>query len=79
MTKEKNIYSAIGFHFIWNFALFNVIGLNLSGIEITNSIFKFNVENMFLTGGNYGIESSILTTIVLSIMFLVIKKHNKLK
>ena len=77
--KDKNIYSAIGFHFIWNFALFNIIGLNLSGLEITNSIFKFNAENIFLTGGNYGIESSVITTIVLSIMLLVIKRQSKLK
>ena len=56
-----------------------IIGLNLSGLEITNSIFKFNAENIFLTGGNYGIESSVITTIVLSIMLLVIKRQSKLK
>ena len=72
--KDKNIYSAIGFHFIWNFILFNIIGLNLSGLEITNSVFKFNVENTFLTGGSYGIESSIITTIVLSVILLIIKR-----
>lgn len=73
--KDKNIYSAIGFHFIWNFALFNIIGLNLSGLEITNSILKFDPINTFLTGSSYGIESSIITTIVLSIMLLIIKKN----
>ena len=72
--KDKNIYSAIGFHFIWNFALFNIIGLNLSGIEATNSIFKFNAVNSFLTGSSYGIESSIITTVILLLVLLIIKR-----
>jgi membrane protease YdiL (CAAX protease family) len=54
--KNKNIYGAIGFHFIWNFALFSIIGLNLSGLETTNSIFQMEVVNKFLTGYSYGIE-----------------------
>lgn len=70
--KDKNIYSAIGFHFIWNFALFNIIGLNLSGIESANSIFKFTVVDPFLTGSSYGIESSIITTIILLIIITTI-------
>ena len=36
--KDKNIYSAIGFHYIWNVLLYCVIGMNLSGNEVSNSI-----------------------------------------
>ena len=78
--KSKNIYSATGFHFIWNFALFNIIGLNLSGLEVTNSIFKIEVVNKFLTGYSYGIESSIVCTIVLLfvlVSLILISKYNK--
>lgn len=77
--KNKNIYVATGFHFIWNFALFNIIGLNLSGLEITNSIFKIEAVNKFLTGYSYGIESSIITTIILIIVLLLTKKNMKIK
>ena len=77
--KDKNIYSAIGFHFIWNFALFSIIGLNLSGIEATNSILKFSDVNSFFTGSSYGIESSIITTIILSVVLLITKRNLKLK
>lgn len=77
--KDKNIYSAIGFHFIWNFVLFSIIGLNLSGLETTNSIFKFTVVNSFLTGSSYGVESSIITTIILSIILLITKRNLKFK
>ena len=69
---DKNIYSAIGFHWIWNFMLYNVIGLNLSGIEVTDSLFKFSVVNEFLTGAGYGIESSIITTFVCGTILMVI-------
>jgi hypothetical protein len=66
--KNKNIYGATGFHFIWNFALFSIIGLNLSGLETSNSIFKMEAVNSFLTGSSYGIESSIICTVVLLIV-----------
>ena len=77
--KDKNIYAAIGFHFIWDFTLFSVIGLNLSGIDVTNSIFSFDVVNTFITGGGYGIEASFITTIISLIVFLFVKKNVKLK
>lgn len=78
--KNKNIYVATGFHFIWNFALFSIIGLNLSGLETTNSMFKMEAVNEFLTGYSYGIESSIICTIILSLVLvslLLISKFNK--
>ena len=78
--KNKNIYGATGFHFIWNFALFSIIGLNLSGLETTNSIFKMEAVNKFLTGYSYGIESSVVCTIILSLVLtsiLLISKYKK--
>lgn len=75
--KDKNIYSAIGFHFVWNFVLFNVIGLNLSGIKASNSILNFSPVNLFLTGKSYGIESSIIASIVL--LFILCITNIKLK
>ena len=80
--KNKNIYGATGFHFVWNFALFSIIGLNLSGLETTNSIFKMEAINKFLTGYSYGIESSVVCTIVLSLVLasiLLISKCKKTK
>lgn len=77
--KDKNIYSAIGFHYIWNFTLYSIIGLNLSGNEVTNSIFSMTPINNFLTGSSYGIESSIMCTIVymiVLIMILITKSKN---
>ena len=80
--KNKNIYGVTGFHFIWNFALFNIVGLNLSGLETANSIFKMEATNKFLTGYSYGIESSIVFSIILSLVLtsiLLISKNKKSK
>ena len=77
--KNNNIYGATGFHFIWNFALFSIIGLNLSGLDASNSIFKMKAVNGFLTGYSYGIESSIVSTIVLLLIlglsYMLYKKN----
>ena len=75
--NNKNIYGAVGFHFIWNFTLFNIIGLNLSGLETTNSILKMDAVNKFLTGYSYGIESSIICTIIITILLIILLKKNK--
>ena len=77
--QDKNIYSAIGLHHIWNFGLFSIIGLNLSGNEVTNSIFNMTPINTFLTGSSYGIESSVICTIVYSLVLMIlllIKRKN---
>ena len=78
--KDKNIYSAIGFHWIWNALLYCIIGLNLSGNDASNSLFKMEAVNKFLTGYSYGVESSIICTIVLTVilvfLILIPKKSN---
>lgn len=77
--KDKNIYSAIGFHHIWNFSLYSIIGFNLSGNENTNAIFEMSPVNTFLTGRSFGIESSLVCTIIYLIIlgFLVLANKKK--
>lgn len=70
--QDKNIYSAIGFHYIWNFGLNCIIGLSASGNDSTNAIFNMSPVNTFLTGSSYGVESSVICTIVYSIVLAVI-------
>ena len=74
--KDKNIYSAIGFHYVWNVLLYCVIGMNLSGNEVSNSIFSMSPVSKFLTGSSYGIESSIISTIVYLVVLLVLVISN---
>lgn len=68
MINDGNIYIACGLHFFWNFILLNICGLNLSGKDgETAAIFNLSTNgNSILNGGQYGIEASILTTLVLT-------------
>lgn len=78
---SEGIWAACGFHAIWNFILYNIFGMNLSGNdEIKSAVFDMrSVENSILNGGIYGIEASAITSIVLAvtvaIMFAVLKRR----
>ena len=69
----KSIWAACGFHSIWNFILYNIFGMNLSGNdEIKAAIFDMrSVGNNILNGGIYGIEASIVTSIVLTVTIVI--------
>lgn len=65
----KSIWVACGLHSFWNFVLYNVIGLNVSGSSETVTAF-FNMQSVnknIWNGGEYGIEASLITTVVLAV------------
>ena len=72
--RFKSIWAACGLHSIWNYILYSIFGLNLSGIDGTvASVFDMtSVGSNILNGGEYGIEASIITTMVLSVSIVVI-------
>lgn len=65
--RFRSIWASCGMHSIWNYILYSILGLNLSGSdEITASVFNMSsVGKNILNGGVYGIEASTLTTAVL--------------
>ncbi|MCM1271917.1 MAG: CPBP family intramembrane metalloprotease [Ruminococcus flavefaciens] len=65
--KFNSILAACGLHSIWNFILFSILGLNLSGKdETTEAIFDLqSVGENILNGVEYDIEASIITAVVL--------------
>lgn len=72
--RFNSIWTACGLHTIWNFILFNILGLNLSGKdETTAAIFDIqSVGQNVLNGGDYGIEASIVTAAVLAFAAIMI-------
>lgn len=70
---RSNIWIACGLHSIWNFILNTIMGLSVSGNEsVSKGAALFGVkETNILNGAEYGIESSIITTIVLVMSLLV--------
>lgn len=80
----KSIWAACGLHSIWNFILYNIFGMNLSGNgEIKAAVFDMrSVGNNILNGGIYGIEASVVTAIVLAItviiLFVIINRKGRM-
>ncbi|MDD6989057.1 CPBP family intramembrane glutamic endopeptidase [Ruminococcus sp.] len=79
--RFKSIWVACGLHSFWNAILYCILGLNLSGKDETvTAIFNMqSVGNNIWNGGAYGIEASIVTTVVLTIAAALICYMNRKK
>lgn len=75
LTLHLNIWAACGVHTMWNFVLYNILGLDLSGNDTkTAAVFDMRkVGENILNGGAYGIEASIITAVVLTAAVILIK------
>jgi membrane protease YdiL (CAAX protease family) len=70
---RSNIWIACGLHSVWNFILYVIMGLSLSGSErIAKGVIFFKVKDAsILNGAEYGIEASVITTIVLGMLLII--------
>ena len=60
-----NIMLASGLHFLWNYAQGCIFGINVSGLSDMPTILECqNTGSVFLTGGDFGVEGSFITSIV---------------
>jgi membrane protease YdiL (CAAX protease family) len=63
--RTRGLWLPIGLHFAWNFWMGPVLGFPVSGLELPGGILKAQAgEPAWLTGGSYGPEGSIVTTVV---------------
>ena len=62
------------FHAFWNCISGLVLGFNLSGIKLSDSIFTVAAisDKQILIGGSYGIEGSIIATVFFAILGLLV-------
>lgn len=69
-----NIWIVGALHGAWNVILGVFMGGYVSGIKIPNTIFylTFDSENILLTGGSFGIEGSIISTIYFIIIGILL-------
>ena len=79
-----NLWIVGAMHTLWNFILGFIVGSQISGIITYHSIFfSIPVENKdLISGGVFGFEASIVTTIVelaisLFVIYLIKKRKNK--
>ncbi|MDC6366841.1 MULTISPECIES: CPBP family intramembrane glutamic endopeptidase [Flavobacteriaceae] len=67
----KNLGFAVGFHSMWNFTQNVVFGLPNSGSPSESWIFKTTLHaKPIISGGKFGIEGSLITSILLGLIFL---------
>jgi len=76
---RSNIWIACGLHSIWNFVLYGIMGLSVSGSQSkSESVLRFYVKDgSILNGGEYGIEAGIVTTFVLGLLLFALVKRWK--
>lgn len=81
VLKRGNIWISCGLHFAWNYVLNSIMGLTVSGSDnISEGYLTFKVnEGSLLNGGAYGIEASIITTVVLGVALVLISVIMKKK
>lgn len=78
-----NIWGACAIHSVWNFTQGNIYGISVSGTGNIDSVLVTEPvsSSTVLTGGDFGIEGSIFTTIVLiaaaAIVIIKIKKQSE--
>jgi hypothetical protein len=72
--RSRDLWLPIGLHFGWNLTL-PLAGVNVSGLKIgmTGYTMEWTAGPLW-SGGEYGIEASVLTTAVLLILFAWLRK-----
>jgi len=80
VLKSSDLWSAISFHFIWNTCIALFAGSNLSGNNYDSILIYSNNESLspLFYGGEYGIESGLITTIILIILLILSNKFIKI-
>lgn len=73
--KTNDLWMPIGYHFAWNYFQGNIFGFPVSGQSQSEAVYIIeSLRENLLTGGAFGPEAGILTTIVIMLGFLVVKK-----
>jgi hypothetical protein len=67
----RNLWFGVFLHFSWNFFQGPVLGFKVSGLELP-ALLEQNLKGVVLiTGGRFGLEASLLTTIVMVLSITV--------
>jgi membrane protease YdiL (CAAX protease family) len=71
--RSRDLWLPIGLHYGWNVAL-PLFGATLSGltIEVTRYLYKWDLGSLW-SGGDYGPEGGLLTTLIVLILFPVLR------
>lgn len=74
VLKTNDLWGACGIHSAWNFAQGNLFGFEVSGINVSiGSLLDLNLKgNPSISGGNFGPEAGLCSTVVLLLGIILI-------
>ncbi len=76
--RTRALWVCWGWHFAWNVSMCVLFGLPVSGITQFSPVIQSNtVGPLWMTGGEYGPEASVVTTIVLLIGIFVVYRATR--
>ena len=75
-TKDT-VNNSIVIHGVWNFFILGIIGISVKPDTTPLLSYVIRSENMWITGGTFGIESGLPAIIgyCIVILFAVLRKH----
>lgn len=78
---KGSIYMAGATHSIWNMTMANIYGITVSGNKSVGvTYFTTNLKGPdLISGGGFGVEGSLVTTIVLGILLIILSRKAKKK
>jgi membrane protease YdiL (CAAX protease family) len=68
----RNLWFSFFFHFSWNFFQGPILGFRVSGLTFPSLLQAETKGDLFITGGDFGLEGSILTTVTAFIAFFLV-------
>jgi uncharacterized protein len=76
--RTRALWVCWGWHFAWNASMCVLFGLPVSGITRFSPVIQSNtVGPLWMTGGDYGPEASMVTTIVLLVGTLIVYRATR--
>ena len=69
---QKNLWLPIGLHFSWNYFQGPVYGFEVSGVNIKGMVIQNMSGEDWLTGGPFGLEGSLITTVLMVLAITVL-------
>jgi hypothetical protein len=77
--RSRSLWLPIGFHFGWNLCLQLFFGTTISGQGAEFGLFRTELSGPApLTGGQFGIESSVITYILYIVVAVLFLKYSRL-
>lgn len=77
VVKTGTIMMPIGYHITWNYFQGNVFGFAVSGTAPSGIYTIQSLKDNILTGGAFGPEAGILTTVVIIIGIFVVSRYSR--